>query len=308
MGLKTKEQVMHKISPTLRLIDLDLPLAGFRHFVSSWLWQKDGLTVLVDPGPSVTVPHLLRELQSAGVQKLDYILLTHIHIDHAGGVGRVAERFPDARICCHPKGIPHLIDPEKLWQGSLKVLGKLAETYGPILPVPANRLFFAAQIETAAGVMRAIETPGHAAHHLGFVLDNVLFAGEALGVSIPCGREFLQRVATPPRFKYEIHRRSVEILSRQNVRGICFAHYGYREDVQRVVQVAQSQLDLWVETIRLAVEKGSSPESVLRELLRIDPNLRCFADLPADIRERERYFMRNSIKGIWEYVQDQTGK
>ncbi len=294
---------MHKISPTLRLIDLDLPLTGFRQFVSSWLWQKDGVTILVDPGPLSTVPHLLRELEQAGVKKLDYILLTHIHIDHAGGVGRVAERFSEARICCHPKGIPHLIDPQKLWEGSLKVLGKLAETYGPILPVPEKRLFFAEQIETAAGAIRVIETPGHAAHHVSYVLDGLLFAGEALGVSIPCGRDFLQRVATPPRFKYEIHRRSVEVLSRQTVRGICFAHYGYREDVQPIMRVAQSQLDLWVETIRLAVEKGSTHESVLRELLRIDPQLRCFANLPADIQERERYFMRNSIKGIWEYVE-----
>ena len=85
-------------------IDLDLPSQpGFRKFISSWLYRNNGLTFLVDPGPLATLPHLLTELRRLGVKQLDYIFLTHIHIDHAGGCGALLAAFPDAQVICHPE-------------------------------------------------------------------------------------------------------------------------------------------------------------------------------------------------------------
>src|SRR6056297_1613601 len=111
----------------LTCIDLDQPdHEGFRRFISSWLHRDKRLGFLVDPGPLSTIPHLLAELDKAGVERLDLILLTHIHIDHAGGTGALLDRYPEAKVVCHPDGIPHMIDPAQLWQGSLKVLGDLA--------------------------------------------------------------------------------------------------------------------------------------------------------------------------------------
>ncbi|NPA25310.1 MAG: MBL fold metallo-hydrolase, partial [Deltaproteobacteria bacterium] len=121
----------------LTCIDLDEPrLQGFVKFISAWVYKSEELTFLVDPGPLSTIPHLLGELEKMGVARLDYILLTHIHIDHAGGTGELLKSFPEAQVICHPQGIKHLVNPEKLWQGSLKVLGHVAEIYGEIIPVP----------------------------------------------------------------------------------------------------------------------------------------------------------------------------
>ena len=115
-------------------IDLDQPqLEGFRQFISSWLCVTDRCTVVVDPGPLSTIPHLAAELRRHGVDHIDYILLTHIHIDHAGGTGALLREFPGALVICHPEGIRHMIAPEKLWEGSQKVLGQLAEVYGEIV-------------------------------------------------------------------------------------------------------------------------------------------------------------------------------
>ena len=158
---------MNNADLNLSCIDLDEPrLQGFTRFISSWLWQSEGLNFLVDPGPLSTIPHLLGELQKKGVARLDYILLTHIHIDHAGGTGELLRRYPEARVVCHPKGIRHMVNPEKLWQGSLKVLGHVAEVYGEIIAVPEENIFFADEV--ADGRIKVYLTPGHAQHHLCF--------------------------------------------------------------------------------------------------------------------------------------------
>ncbi|HXE95003.1 MAG TPA: MBL fold metallo-hydrolase, partial [Dongiaceae bacterium] len=103
----------------LTCIDLDQPsLEGFRNFISSWLYRGEGFNLLVDPGPLSTIPRLIATLRSHGVERLDYVLLTHIHIDHAGGAGALLKEFPEAHVICHPDGIRHITAPEKLWEGS----------------------------------------------------------------------------------------------------------------------------------------------------------------------------------------------
>ena len=110
---------IHKKSKNLFLIDLDQKLPGFRKFISSWLYTKDHKNIIIDPGPTSTIPVLEKALADLNIHKVDYILLTHIHIDHAGGTGLLLSKFPDSKVLCHPMGIPHMINPEKLWQGSL---------------------------------------------------------------------------------------------------------------------------------------------------------------------------------------------
>ena len=296
---------MHNILPNLYLIDLDLPVTGFRKFISSWLYRTDELTFLVDPGPASTAEHLLKELKQAGVNHLDYILLTHIHIDHAGGTGIVAAEFPEARILCHPKGIPHLIDPQKLWAGSLKVLGKLAEAYGPIAPVPESRLFFAENIKTPTGEIKIIETPGHSAHHISLHFGELLFLGEAAGVRIPVGNHEYMRPATPPKFIYEIYRRSLEKLLPFSAKKLCFAHYGFRGSDETFFAGALGQLDFWITLLREQLRQGVTDENELMGvLLEKDANLRFFSEMPKDIRERERYFILNSIRGMSRYLRE----
>lgn len=288
----------------LFLIDLDQKLEGFRKFISCWLYKKAHKVILVDPGPASTIPILNTALNNLHINYIDYILLTHIHIDHAGGTGLLLKKFPQAKVICHPTGIRHMTHPEKLWQGSLRILGKIAEAYGPVAPVSDTNIFYTSKIDDDLRI-NIIETPGHAMHHLNFLLDNILFAGEVAGVSFPFKDDFYLRIATPPRFIYEIYKDSLYMASELKCDQICFGHYGMRSDVSNVFNKAKEQLELWINTTKHFYKKNNkvSPDKIFNALLKEDPAVMTFKKLDKDIQKREKYFAFNSIKGILEYLQ-----
>jgi glyoxylase-like metal-dependent hydrolase (beta-lactamase superfamily II) len=284
-------------------IDLDQPdLPGFRKFISSWCWQSAGRQLLIDPGPLSTIPHLLERLQRAGIDRLDYILLSHIHIDHAGGAGELLKHFPAARVICHPEGIPHLIEPEKLWQGSLKVLGKTAEAYGEIIPVPAERIGFAEQVGDTG--IRSYLTPGHAQHHCCYLAGDLLFAGEVAGVRSQVNEGVYMRPATPPRFILEIALDSIQRMIDLAPRRMIFAHYGLVEDALSHLEIGRQQLQLWVRGA--AATAGLSGETRVSAfyhwLLERDPHYARINQLAPDLLAREREFLGNSLRGMADYV------
>jgi len=287
----------------LHCIDLDQPaLEGFRQFISAWLYRGEGFTLLVDPGPLSTIPHLVGELRRRGVGRLDYILLTHIHIDHAGGSGALLREFPEAQVICHPEGVRHLVAPEKLWQGSRKVLGALAEAYGEIVPVPAERIGFAETVG-ATGV-RAFLTPGHAQHHCCYLLGDLLFGGEVAGVRCAVAEGIYMRPATPPRFLLPVALDSVERMLALAPRRLVFAHYGLVDNAQEHLRIGRDQLHLWVRGVAAtaAVEEGRREEALFAWLQEHDPVYRNIDQLPADIYARERIFLGNTLRGMGEYV------
>lgn len=282
-------------------IDLDLPSQqGFRKFISSWVYRDDGLTYIVDPGPLSTIPHLLAELRRLGVEQIDYVLLTHIHIDHAGGCGALLAAFPQAQVICHPEGIRHLVAPEKLWQGTLKVLGPLAAAYGEIVAVPEVCIAFREEV----GNCRVWMTPGHAQHHLSFQFGDLLFAGEVAGVHYPLKEGIFMRPATPPRFIPAVAQDSLAKMIALQPQQLVFAHYGLVEDAGKYLRIASRQLDLWVRGV--ATTAATAPEeretAIIAWLLAHDEYYRNVSLLPDDICARERYFLGNSLRGMIEYV------
>ncbi len=108
-------------------------LPGFGDFISSWLMTGPA-TCLVDVGPASTADQLSAGLAALGVTRLDFILITHIHLDHAGATGHIAARFPEARIVCHDKGIPHLVDPAQLWKARARCWGRSRTGTGRFSP------------------------------------------------------------------------------------------------------------------------------------------------------------------------------
>jgi glyoxylase-like metal-dependent hydrolase (beta-lactamase superfamily II) len=287
----------------LHCIDLDQPSrAGFRRFISSWYYAGDDLRFVVDPGPISTIPHLLAELRRLGAEHLDYILLTHIHIDHAGGSGALLEAFPSAQVICHPEGIRHLLAPEKLWQGSRQVLGDLAELYGPIVPVPEGRIAFAETL--GGGAIQVFATPGHAQHHLCYLCGDLLFGGEVAGVRSEVADGIFMRPATPPRFALKVALGSIERMLALAPQRMVFAHYGLVEDAGAHLQIAQRQLHLWVRGVAAtAAVAEDEREAALQDwLLAHDPIYANVTQLPDDIRARERYFFGNTVRGMSEYV------
>lgn len=284
-------------------IDLDQPgLPGFRRFISSWCWQSNGYRLLIDPGPLSTIPQLLLQLQSAGVDQLDYILLSHIHIDHAGGTGELLKHFPTAQVICHPDGVRHMVDPAKLWQGSLKVLGKTAEVYGEIRPVPAEKIGFSARVGDTG--IHSYLTPGHAQHHCCYLAGDLLFAGEVSGVRSEITQGIYMRPATPPRFKLEVALDSIQRMIDLAPRRMIFAHYGLVEEALTHLHIGKNQLQLWVKgAAACAAYTGEEQARVFYDwLLRYDENFALINQLPQDLLAREREFIGNSLRGMTEYV------
>ncbi|HNU85796.1 MAG: MBL fold metallo-hydrolase [Pseudomonadota bacterium] len=300
---------MRQIHDSLRLIDIDQPLEGFRKFIGAWVCRVDGTTLLVDPGPAATIPRLAEQLRQDGIGRVDHVLLTHIHLDHAGGTGHFLRHFPEARVNCHPRGIPHLTAPQKLWEESKKVLGKVAEAYGEMEPVPEASIAWRERIPAGGGMIEAIETPGHAAHHVSYRVGDILFAGEVCGVYVPLDGGFYCRPATPPPFRHGTFRNSITRVEALGVKLVCIGHYGSRQDVAEVFERARRQLDFWVETAERHFRAGSDPfeEAVLAELIANDPDMARWTSLPEDIRARERYFCFNSIRGIRMYLEKEKG-
>ena len=295
-------------SDRLVQILLSPPMAGFEEFISAWVYRGD-ITAIVDTGPSVTSGDLLAALGEIGLTRPDYILLTHIHIDHAGGAGDMAAAFPEAPVVCHDTALPHLIDPEKLWQGTIKTLGETGRAYGPITAVPKDRLLDVRDFSAAD--MIAFPTPGHAPHHVSFLADDgLLFAGEAGGVSIDLHptAPYL-RPATPPKFFMETSLASIDRLIEARPQIICYGHTAMKTEAVTWLRRHREQLLRWQDLIAEEVGAGEEPGLVGRcaeRLKNTDPLLEGlpFAS-PAAVR-REDFFIQNSIRGFVGYLQPRT--
>jgi len=287
------------------LIDLPQNLERFRNFISSWVILTPNYNFLIDVGPSSTVPLLLKKLKGLGVNIIDYVFLTHIHIDHAGGVGHLIENFPKLKVVAHEKSKAHLLNPEKIWEGSKHTLGEIALSYGGIMPVPLENLANETETIKAREILKIIDTPGHAAHHLSFLYQDVLFAGEAGGIYLD-GEIFYLRPATPPRFFFEAAIRSLDKLMGLTAEKICYGHYGYSHDALRMLNIYREQLFLWQEVIKSVAQNYSNKSKAeiafiaFEKLLKEDKIFSRYLKLDKDIREREKYFILNSIKGYLE--------
>ena len=176
----------------MTVVPIDLVHLGLSGSISSY-WVDGVEPMIVDPGPSTSLNGLELGLSELGVQFSDirHLLLTHVHLDHAGGTGHLVSRFPDLQVHVHIDAAPHIVDPEKLVASTRRTFGEAHERlWGAVLPVPKNRIC-AWNPETREPVpgLSALSTPGHIAHHVSYLdeYDGVLIAGDALGVILAPG-------------------------------------------------------------------------------------------------------------------------
>jgi glyoxylase-like metal-dependent hydrolase (beta-lactamase superfamily II) len=291
-----------QVRPHLYRIPLAQAIEGFGDFIGAWV-STGKWNFIVDVGPKASLEELIQGLRELNITRLDFVFLTHIHIDHAGGLGAFLTHFPETRVICHASGVKHLVDPQQLWEGSLKVLGNLALKYGEIDPVPEKNVMPLEEFDVEG--FRLLATPGHAAHHISLAYGDALFAGEAGGVFQDLGDAIYLRPATPPRFILEEAVGSVDRLLKMEVQEIYYAHSGMHPDAKKMLRVYRDQLFLWKEVIREQMEKSSDEnlmEDCIRALLRKDPLFKSFEHMRGGDRKRERYFTENSLRGYIEYL------
>ncbi|HEX2295223.1 MAG TPA: MBL fold metallo-hydrolase, partial [Actinomycetota bacterium] len=209
-----------------RPLTIDLKMHGFPGITGAFVVRGDR-TALVETGPKSSLEHLVAGLDAAGVDEVDCIVVTHIHLDHAGAAGTLAARWPAAEVFVHPVGAPHLADPGKLWASAARIYGDAMESlWGGIDPVPADRLVEVGDgdtIDLGSTALRAIETPGHARHHHAYLDEagGTLFYGDALGVRLP-DVGVIRPATPPPEFDLEAAIASIGRIRDAAAERLCF--------------------------------------------------------------------------------------
>ncbi|MCL1500651.1 MBL fold metallo-hydrolase [Xanthomonas nasturtii] len=212
---------------------------GGVQFDAAYLIVEAQRGAFVDCGTSLSVPHMLAAVQAAGLTpaQVEWLVLTHVHLDHAGGAGALLQHLPNARVLVHPRGAPHLIDPTRLIAGATAVYGEaeMARSYGVIVPVPAERVVQASDGDTVmlgARALHTIDTPGHARHHL-CVWDarsRSWFTGDTFGLSYrqldSAAGAFILPTSSPVQFEPEAMLQSIARLMETAPEAMYLTHYG----------------------------------------------------------------------------------
>jgi len=303
--MKSSYAKIEQLSDNLYLICLTPLIRGFDDFISVWLY-KGKKTFIVDVGPSATSSDLITALRDLKIDVLDYILLTHIHLDHTGAIGEISACYPETPIICHEAGIDHLVDPKLLIEGTIKALGEIGRAYGPIQPVKKEQLVDAAAFES--DIVFPVITPGHSQHHISFLTNEYLFVGEAAGVcfSVPSSISgYYMRPATPPRFFLDITVKSIDDLIARKPKKICFSHFGMKENAIEMLNAHKDQLLLWGKLISMQIKKRHAEDFLTKcidVLFTSDPLMEGFSYLDESVQEREKNFIYNSIIGFEGYL------
>jgi glyoxylase-like metal-dependent hydrolase (beta-lactamase superfamily II) len=252
-----------------RIVTLDLNFQGRPHAIASYLIRSNDAVVLIESGPGSTLAGLETGLAKEGLSPRDvtHVLLTHIHLDHAGAAGWLARQ--GAEIYVHPVGAPHMINPEKLLASATRIYGDRMESlWGEFLPVPEDKLIVANdKEEIEIGNLRfvPINTPGHAEHHYAYLFEDICFSGDVGGVRIP-GYQYLRIPMVPPELNLERWHESIRRLQKEKFARIAPTHFGIYDDPEwqlREVDKGLDDAERWLE--QTMTEDPSMPIEALRE-------------------------------------------
>lgn len=254
----------------MRIETLDLHFQGAPHAIAAFLVFGPEGPVLIETGPGSTLPALQVRLADHGLQPGDiqHVLLTHIHLDHAGAAGWWAAQ--GATIHVHHRGAPHLIDPSRLLGSAQRIYGdRMDSLWGEILPVPAEQVVVVEdlqKIEAGGLVFTALDTPGHARHHHVYLVEDIAFTGDAAGIQLP-DADWLDLPAPPPEFDKEAWHKTLERLRGLGIGTIYRTHFGPSTNVDYELRILDDLIDESAEFIRRLVEKGVDRPTMVRGYL-----------------------------------------
>jgi glyoxylase-like metal-dependent hydrolase (beta-lactamase superfamily II) len=255
------------------LTGIDTRMAGRTKVTSAYLVSAHE-PALVETGPTTSSDAVVAGLESLGLgpEDLAHIVVTHIHLDHAGGVGRLAARFPQATVWVHERGARHLVDPTKLVASAARVYGerRMHELFGPVDAVPQQRVRSIDDGDSVALGDRKLEvmyTPGHASHHVSLVdsQTGALFTGDALGIHLPDVR-VLRPATPPPDVDVEAGVESIERIRKRAETFLMFSHFGAVREVDELCDLAAKRLRAWADIVRDAMDETDDMERITEVL------------------------------------------
>jgi glyoxylase-like metal-dependent hydrolase (beta-lactamase superfamily II) len=265
------------VTPTLEAAPgiqaIDTLMCGREKATSAYLIDAER-PALVETGPTTSVEAVRAGLDELGVgpDDLAHIVVTHIHLDHAGGAGALAPHFPKAAVWVHERGAPHLANPSKLEASAARIYGKdrLRELFGPVHPVQQDRLRAMTdgdKVDLGNRALEVLYTPGHASHHVCLVDSETggLFSGDALGIFLPDVR-ILRPATPPPDFDLELAVGSVERILQARPAQILFSHFGPAREVAHLCQLAILRMRSWTAAVEEALKENTDPVEVTDRL------------------------------------------
>jgi glyoxylase-like metal-dependent hydrolase (beta-lactamase superfamily II) len=290
---------------------VDTVMCGQERVTSSYLLEGSE-PAIVETGPTTSLRALTEGLESLGIGPSDlaHVVVTHIHLDHAGGAGAVAERFPAATVWVHERGAPHLAEPAKLVASASRIYGaeRLRNLFGAVYPVPSERLRAVTDDDTISlgdRRLHVLHTPGHAGHHVCLIDSRTggVFVGDAFGVFLPDVR-VLRPATPPPEFDLELAIGSIERVTAADPSVLLFSHFGPAGDVRMLSDLAVARLREWTAIVEEALGTTDRVEDVVAALeRRTEPELHRTTP-PAG--GRERYELLSSYEmnaqGIMRYL------
>ncbi|MHA6253295.1 MBL fold metallo-hydrolase [Oceanobacillus sp. CAU 1775] len=273
---------------------------------------------LIEVGPSPSVKYIKKGLETIGftMEEVKYIIVTHVHLDHAGGAGLLLQQCPNAKLIVHPRGARHLIDPSRLAAGARAIYGEsFSDIYDPIIPVPEDRVITKGEGDTLEigpdCVLEFWDTPGHAKHHFS-VYDsksNGIFTGDAVGIRyehlLRSGVELYLPSTSPNHFNPNDMHATIQRVFEKRVDRIYFGHYGMSENPEEALKQAMKWLDIYMDIAEEVVEAGGDYNEIASRIMRRLKGFLRIAGIPED---HEIYIILNldiqvSALGIMDYFQ-----
>jgi len=236
-----------------------------------------GHAAIIDTGGSRSAPLVLQALDRLGIppHNVDYVILTHVHLDHAGGAGALMRSFPNARLTVHPRGARHVVDPSRLVEGTIAVYGEeyMDRVYGAVVPVPAERVIetpHESRIDLQGRELVFFDTPGHARHHVSIWDDRAraIFTGDTFGLAYTelddPQRRYIFPTTSPTQFDPAAAHRSLDLIAGLAPEAVYVAHFGQVRDVPARAGDLRRLIDAHAELGRAEKDSGDAREERLR--------------------------------------------
>jgi glyoxylase-like metal-dependent hydrolase (beta-lactamase superfamily II) len=294
-------KIIQDITSTIKLLNSHIEIPGYDNYIATYLMLGEKKAI-VDIGPRIAVSGRLESLNEAGLkpEEIDFVILTHIHIDHAGGTGTALKSMKNARVIVHPRGKQHLIDPEALWNASLESSRELSLEYGQYEPVAEERVLTAKEgmkLDLGKGiVLEFIITPGHASHHMSIFehSSKVIFAGDSAGLYT----SRVLRLTAPPPFRPVEYLNSIDRMIALHPQLLAYAHFGCYPDAVTRLKLVKEKVRSWLDIARKGAKTGKTPDQVAHDIIEEDPELGYFKTLNKDEFARDNHQFVLTVSGL----------